>query len=65
MGKLGQYLYGTVVESLVEGLKKLSNQFRKRILLNYKGQLISEWLLDVFIWTKKQTRIFLFFWPSL
>ena len=26
-----------------------------------KGQLISEWLLDVFIWTKKRTKIFLYF----
>ena len=30
-----------------------------------KGQLISEWLLDVFIWTKKRTKIFLYFCPSL
>ena len=29
-----------------------------------KGQLISEWLLDVFIWTKKQTKIFLYFCPK-
>ena len=35
MGKLGQYLYGTVVESLVEGLKKLSDQFKKKIILTY------------------------------
>ena len=61
MGKLGQYLYGTVVESLVEGLKKSSNQFKKKILLTYKGQLISEWLWDVFIWTKKRAKILLYF----
>ena len=30
-----------------------------------KGQIISEWLLDVFIWTKKRTKIFLCFCPSL
>ena len=30
-----------------------------------KGQIISEWLLDVFIWTKKRTKIFLYFCPSL
>ena len=29
------------------------------IVAHNKGQLISEWLLDVFIWTKKQTKIFL------
>ena len=30
-----------------------------------KGQIISEWLLDVFSWTKKRTKIFLYFCPSL
>ena len=30
----------------------------------HKGQLISEWLLDVFIWTKKRTKIFLYFCPT-
>ena len=30
-----------------------------------EGQIISEWLLDVFIWTKKRTKIFLYFCPSL
>ena len=30
-----------------------------------KGQIISEWLLDVFIWTKTRTKIFLYFCPSL
>ena len=30
-----------------------------------KGQLISEWLFDVFIWTKKRTKIFLYFCPAL
>ena len=29
-----------------------------------KGQIISEWLLDVFIWTKKRTKIFLYFCPT-
>ena len=29
-----------------------------------KGHLISEWLLDVFIWTKKQTKLFLYFCPT-
>ena len=29
-----------------------------------KGQLISEWLLDAFIWTKKRTKIFLYFCPT-
>ena len=31
----------------------------------FKGQIISEWLLDVFIWTKKRTKIFLYFCPSI
>jgi hypothetical protein len=29
-----------------------------------KGQLISELLLDVFIWTKKRTKMFLYFCPT-
>ena len=33
-------------------------------LIATKGQLISEWLLNVFIWTKKQTKIFLYFCPT-
>ena len=28
-----------------------------------KGQLISEWLLDFFIWTKNRTKIFRYFCP--
>ena len=30
-----------------------------------KGQLILEWLLDAFIWTKKRTEILMYFCPSL
>ena len=37
------------------------------ILTHYyvKGQIISEWLLNLFIWTKKRMKIFLYFCPSL
>ena len=34
------------------------------ISLISKGQLISGWLLDVFIWTKKWKKIFLYFCPT-
>ena len=30
-----------------------------------RGQIISEWLLEVFIWTKKRTNLGLYFCPSL
>ena len=32
--------------------------------LKPKGQLISEWLLDDFIWNKKRMKIFLYFCPT-
>ena len=34
------------------------------VCISTKGQLISEWLLDVFIWTKKQSKIYLYFCPT-
>ena len=39
--------------------------FHLKDVIAPKGQIISEWLLDVFIWTKKRTKIFLCSCPSL
>ena len=35
-----------------------------RRAISIKVQLISEWLLDVFIWTQKRMKIFLYFCPT-
>ena len=45
-------------------LAHLPRQMPWTITENPKGQIISEWLLDVFIWTKNRTKIFLYFCPS-
>ena len=37
---------------------------RNSFCIFIKGQLISEWLLAVFIWTKKRRKIFLYFFPT-
>ena len=55
------YFYDLTHEARAE-IQKYFRSFSKRI--SFKGQLISEWLLDVFIWTKKRTKTFLYFCPS-
>ena len=45
-------------------LRTILSKNLNEILHDSKGQLISEWLLDVFVWTKKRTKIFLYFCPT-
>ena len=60
--KIGAVVYcvTTYIEEESTGKKCIQNDDAWVV----KGQLISEWLLDVFIWNKKRTKIFLYFCPT-
>ena len=45
--------------------KMFSTHLDKEIPVDYRGQLIFKANFKVFIWTKKRTKIFLYFFPSL
>ena len=60
-------MLGSQIEELLESEMEANGDFAiitdKAIV--QKGQLISKANFEVFIWTKKQTKIFLYFCPSL
>ena len=56
-----------IIFDLKNHLQNVANNAPSKLISTHyassKGQLISEWLLDVFIWTKKRTKICLHFCP--
>ena len=63
------FLGDETLDSLNIGIKIETSEYLYQddhlIADDAKGQIISGSLLDVFIWTKKRTKIFLYFCPSL
>ena len=53
----------TILKSSHQALSNEGPSFML-FLLYSKGHLISEWLLDIFIWTKKRAKRFLYFCPT-